>query len=248
MLLFRKKWNILINILTLSLSYQEFEWLINSTRNKHHRPKKSIIIYLQIEQEMVLLYKFASAGYHSQIRYCKYTSSRRISAASPGASSIDLYVKSDKTKSMRFNQDGVISSLNGRPLKLVVQFIYFGCNISSTESDVNIYLGKAWVVIDRLSTTWESDLHDKNKTGILLALASTTVRLHHWDFNKNPWEKATREQHKNAMCCFQQILETAPLKKLQLYGHLSHISQTILVRRAILVGHYWSSTEAKLIH
>ena len=62
--------------------------------------------------------------------------------------SIDLYLKSDKTVCL--NQNGASYSLNGKPLQLVHQFIYLGSNISSTESDVNIYIGKAWPAIDRL--------------------------------------------------------------------------------------------------
>ena len=37
-------------------------------------------------------------------------------------------------------------------LKLVDQFEYHGGNISSTENDINIRIGKAEVEIDRLST------------------------------------------------------------------------------------------------
>ena len=56
-----------------------------------------------------------------------------------------------QTQIIRFNQDGAISSsLNGKILKLVAQFIYLGSNISSTESDNNIRMGKAWPAIDRL--------------------------------------------------------------------------------------------------
>ena len=64
---------------------------------------------------------------------------------------------------MRFNEDGAISSLNGKPLILVDHFIFLGSNISSTESDVNIRLGKKRVVIVRLTTIWKSDLSDNLK-------------------------------------------------------------------------------------
>ena len=36
------------------------------------------------------------------------------------------------------------------PLKLVDQFIYLGNNISSTESNVNIGIVKAWTTVDKL--------------------------------------------------------------------------------------------------
>ena len=56
-----------------------------------------------------------------------------------------------------------ISTLSGKPLKLVDKFIYFDINILSTESDVNIDLVKAWNAINRLSIIWNSDLSDKIK-------------------------------------------------------------------------------------
>ena len=41
---------------------------------------------------------------------------------------------------------------------------------------------------------------------------SITVWLHHLDFNEMLGEKARCELHKDAACCSQQILETAPYK------------------------------------
>ena len=60
---------------------------------------------------------------------------------------------------MPFKQDGAISTLNSKPLKLVDHFTYLGSNFFSTESDVNIGLEKAWSDIDRLSATWKSDIY-----------------------------------------------------------------------------------------
>ena len=60
---------------------------------------------------------------------------------------------------MCFNQNGVISALNGKHLKLVD----LGSKITPTESDVNIHLGKPWTAIDRLMTKWKSDLSGKIK-------------------------------------------------------------------------------------
>ena len=59
---------------------------------------------------------------------------------------------------MCFKQDGDISTLDGKFLKLVDQFTYLVSNISSTESDVNICIGKEWTAIDRLLIIWNSDL------------------------------------------------------------------------------------------
>ena len=64
---------------------------------------------------------------------------------------------------MCFNQDGTIFSLNGKRLKYVEQFIYISSNISSTESNVKIFRGKAWTTTDELTTIWKSDLADEIK-------------------------------------------------------------------------------------
>ena len=132
------------------------------------------------------------------------TLARAESLLVQAARGIGLYVNSDKIKFLCFNQDCVIS-VNDNPLKLIDQFIYFGINISSTESNVNIRSGKTWIVTDKLSTIWKSDLSDRIKR-ILSRLIHVikTELLHHLDFNKRAGEKAWYQQ---------------PTKQ-QLYGHL----------------------------
>ena len=43
-----------------------------------------------------------------------------------------------------FNQTGDISTLNGSALKLVDKFAYLGSSVSSTETDIDTKLAKAW--------------------------------------------------------------------------------------------------------
>ena len=59
---------------------------------------------------------------------------------------------------MCFKLEGAISTL-----KFVERFTYFGSNISSSESDANIHLVKAWNAINRLLIIWNFDLSDKIK-------------------------------------------------------------------------------------
>ena len=59
------------------------------------------------------------------------------------AGGIGINVNAIKTEFMCFKQEGTIFNLSGSPLKLVDQFTYLSSNISSTKSDVNIYLAKA---------------------------------------------------------------------------------------------------------
>ena len=51
-----------------------------------------------------------------------------------------------------------ISTLNGKHLKLVDHLSSLSSSITSTESDVNTCIRKAWTVIDRLLTVWKSNL------------------------------------------------------------------------------------------
>ena len=97
-------------------------------------------------------------------------------------------------------------------LWLVDQFTYLGSNILSTESDVNICLGKGWNAIDSLSIIWKSGLFD-GITRILLSCGcvKTTMWLHHINTNERHSEKARWKLHKNATC-FEYILR-ATLQK-----------------------------------
>ena len=47
--------------------------------------------------------------------------------------------------------------------RLVDKFTYLGSNVSSTGTDINTRLAKAWTAIDSLSVIWKSDLTDKMK-------------------------------------------------------------------------------------
>ena len=64
------------------------------------------------------------------------------------ASGIGLYMNADKTEFMYFKQEGAISTLRRKLLKLIGQFLYLGSSISSTESDVNIRFGKMRTTLD----------------------------------------------------------------------------------------------------
>ena len=90
---------------------------------------------------------------------------------------ISLHMNSDKTGFMCFKEDGPISTLNGKPLKLVDCFTYLGNNISSTQSDVNISIGKAWNIINRLLSIWKSELSNKMNWEFSQAVAMISNKL-----------------------------------------------------------------------
>ena len=77
------------------------------------------------------------------------------------AAGIGLCVNADKTEYMCFSQSGDISTLNGCSLKLVDKFTYQGSSVSSTETDIDTRLAKAWTAINWLSVIWKSDMANK---------------------------------------------------------------------------------------
>ena len=100
------------------------------------------------------------------------------------ASGIGLYVNTDKTEYMCFNQRGNISTLKGGPLKLVDKFTYLGSSISSTKNDINVQVAKTWTAIDRLSVICKSDLTDKIKQFFPSSVhVDTAIWMHHTDTN-----------------------------------------------------------------
>ena len=104
---------------------------------------------------------------------------------------IGLLINADKTKHMCFNQRGDISTLNGGPLKLVDKFTSLRSSASSTKTDINTWLAKAWTAIDRLSVIWKSDLTDKIKQFFSSSgCISTAVWMHYMDANSMDGEKA----------------------------------------------------------
>ena len=62
-----------------------------------------------------------------------------------------------------------LSTLNGCTLKLVDKFNYLGNSVSSTDTDINTRLAKAWTAIDSLSVIWKSDLTDNMKRSFFQA-------------------------------------------------------------------------------
>ena len=81
----------------------------------------------------------------------------------PAAGVIGFHLNADKTKYLCFNKKSDISILNDNSWKFVEKFRYLGSCISSTESNINMRLAKAWTAIDRLFIIWMSNLSDKMK-------------------------------------------------------------------------------------
>ena len=129
------------------------------------------------------------------------------------ATSIGLHVNAHKMEYMCFNQTGDISTRNGSCLKLVDKFTYLGSSVSSTETDIDMWLTKAWTAINRLSVIWKSDLTDKMKRSFFPAVI-VSILLYGcttWTLTKQ-LEKRLDGNHTNAVSNIEQVLEAAPYK------------------------------------
>ena len=101
---------------------------------------------------------------------------------------IGLHVNAHKTGYMCINQRGNISTQNGSSLKLVDKFTYLGSSVSSTETNINTRLAKAWTATCRLSVLWKSDLTDKIKCSFFQA-AVVSILLYGYT-TLNVWRKS----------------------------------------------------------
>ena len=123
---------------------------------------------------------------------------------------------------MCFNQTGNISTLNGSSLKLVDKFTYLGSSVSSTETDIDTRLAKAWTAIGRLSVIWKSDLNDKTQFLPSSGRIDTAIWMHYIDANLTYGEKARRQLYKNASSNIEHVLEAASYKATAVRPPTSH--------------------------
>ena len=145
---------------------------------------------------------------------------------------------------MCFNQTGNISTRNRSSLKLVDKFIYLGSSVSTTETDIDTQLAKAWTVIGSLSVIWKSDLTDKMKRSFFPAVV-VSIRLYGcttWTLIKRMEKKVDGNYTRMLQAILNKSWRQHPSKQ-QLYSHLPLITETIQVKRNRHVGHCWRSRD-----
>ena len=139
---------------------------------------------------------------------------------------------------MCFNPRRVIPTLNGSSLKLVDKFTYQGNSVSSTETDINTRLAKAWTATDRLSVIWKSELTDKIKYSFF-QVAIVSILLYGcttWTLTKR-MEKRLDGSYTIMLRAISNISWRQHPTNQQLYGHLPTITKTIQVRQTRHAGH-----------
>ena len=139
---------------------------------------------------------------------------------------------------MCFKWKEAIFTLTCSPLKLVVKFIYLGSNISSTESDVNIYLEKAWTAISRLLIIWKFDLSKKIKWDLFQTLARSILvyGCTTWMLTKRIEKRLDGNYTRMLRAVLNKSWKEHPTKQ-QLFCYLPLISKTTQVRQSRHAGH-----------
>ena len=144
------------------------------------------------------------------------------------AAGIGLHVNAYKTEYMGFNQTGDISTLGGSFLKLVDKFTYLESSVSSTKTDIDTRLTKAWTAIDSLSVIWKTDLTDRMKRSFFQAMI-VSILLYGcttWTLTKQLRKKLDGNYTRMLRAILNNSCKQHPTKQ-QLYGHLPPITKTI---------------------
>ena len=125
-----------------------------------------------------------------------------------------------------------------------LQVTYLGSSISSTETDIDMRLAKAWTAIDRLLVIWKSDLSNKMKCSffqaavVLILLYGCTT----WTPTKHMEKKLDGNYTRMLQAILKNSWRRHPTKQ-QLYGHLPPIMKTIKIRQTRHAGHCWRSRD-----
>ena len=123
-------------------------------------------------------------------------------------------------------------------------FTYLGSNISSTETDINTRLVKAWTAINRHSVIWKSDMTDKMKRSFFQA-AIVSILLYGctiWTVTKRMEKKLDNNYTRKLQAILNKSWRQHPTKQ-QLYSHLPPIMKTIKIRWTRHAGHCWRSRD-----
>ena len=147
---------------------------------------------------------------------------------------IGLYLNEKKTEMMTFEHDSdmEIKTLNGKTLKLVVNFDYLGGRMESSEKDFQIRKALAWSAYNKLKTIWKSNIKKKIKEKLFVATVESVLL-----YNAETWTMS-KTMEKRLDGCYTRMLRMAfnvawkdKLTKEELYKGLPKVSSKVASRR-----------------
>ena len=146
-----------------------------------------------------------------------------------------------KTKFMTLNMTEETSSLDscsGNQLEKVIDFVYLGAWIATTERDLRVRKAKAWAACHKLKKMWKSDL----RRGLKIRLFAATVESILL-YGSETWT-LTESLKKRIDGCYTKMLRMAlnvdwkqRKTNKEVYGNLPRATMKIQERRMRLAGH-----------
>ena len=154
---------------------------------------------------------------------------------------IGLHLNEKKTEAMVYNQEittPIITSKNGKVIKVVDNFKYLGGWMKSSEKDFEIRKALAWVACHKLQKIWKSNIKRKIKERLFLATVESILL-----YGSETWT-LTKTLQKRLDGCYTRMLRMAyniswkeKMTNVQLYDGLPPVSSKVASRRLKLAGH-----------
>ena len=154
------------------------------------------------------------------------------------ATGIGLHVNADKTEYMCFNHTNNISTLNGSSLKLADKFSDLGSSVSSTETDIKRHRQQSigYRPYGCLTDKVKNSFFQEAVVSILLYGCTT------WTLTKRMEKKLDGNYTIMLRAILNKSWRQHPTK-LQLYCHLTPLTNTIQVKRTRHAGRCWGSKD-----
>ena len=119
---------------------------------------------------------------------------------------------------------------------------YLESSVSSTRTDIDTRLAKAWTAINRLSVIWKSYLTNKMKRSFSQAVIMSILLYGCPTWTLNLEKKLDGNYTRMVRAILNKSWMQHPTKQ-QLYDHLLPITKTIQARRTRHAGHCWRSRD-----
>ena len=76
---------------------------------------------------------------------------------------------------MSINDAGLMKSLDDQIIQEVLDFVYLGSNVQSSEKDMTIRITKAWAALNKLASIWKSNLPDNLKRSFFRVVVESVL-------------------------------------------------------------------------
>ena len=135
-----------------------------------------------------------------------------------------------------------MKSLDDQIIQEVLDFVFLGSNVQSSEKDMTIRITKAWAALNKLTSIWKSNLPDDLKRSFFRAVVESVLL-----YGSTTWTltKAMENRLDGTYTRMLRAVLNIHWKKHptlnQLYDKLPRISQVLRGRRLQLAGHSWRS-------